>query len=223
MTDAPTADQGKLDAAAEEFDVFGWLGDTQQANDSIELYNSGPVLNQLSKLTQGLAEVEEQRKAQAAYLERMPGAITDDETLGDQAIRDQIEELRTKLKGTGVTFNVQAITPGEREVLSETVARRFKAVPSKGTLGEDDYEAAIPGGDGHPDYNKAFTSELVARSILSVTSPTGAVSKKKWDAKGVQKLRSDLPAVEYLRLSNAVFTLTYLQYDIEQMFDVDFS
>lgn len=235
MSDTETTTTPAAQEVLDDFDVFEWLNETQLPTESIELYNDGDAIAKLSELTTFVKATNEARKAKAAQKDKKlaPKSIADDDDAEERsAAYDEslakIEELRAALLGTGTTFHLKGLTPGERGILTKSVARKFKKrdavaqeLDEKGEVVKEGLDA-IPGGEQHPDYGSAIQNELIARSITGVTKG-GKSSKAKWTADKVEKLRLGLPGLEYVRLSNAVYDLSYASYQIDQLVTEDFS
>lgn len=204
-----------VEKALKEFSVDSWLEDSTQAQDTIELYNNGRLVKALLELTEFIEKQADKRQQEEQQLLRMPGSIDEDNGVS-QEVLEEIESLREQLHGTGLTFHLTGITPIERDILDKKTQRSLK--PVKPT--ED--SPAIPGGAEHPDYRNKWTDTLVAACISKVVSPDGSEDTTKWTPARVEKLRN-LPGVEFMRLSNAVFGVVFMSYEIEKLIDLDFS
>lgn len=203
-----------MQKALDEFSVDQWLDDATQAEDSIEIYNNGRLVKDLLELTQFIDNQREKAKEDSRQL--LTNSSIADEAEISQEVLDKIDALREELHGTGMVFHLKGIAPAERDMLDKKVQRSLKAVKAS----ED--TPAIPGGIEHPDYRDKWTETLIAKCIDKVVSPTGAVDSTKWTPERVAKLRN-LPGVEFIRLSNAVFGAVFMTYEIEKLVDLDFS
>lgn len=235
MSDTETTTTPAAQEVLDDFDVFEWLGETQLPTDSVELYNDGDTIAKLSELTTFVKATNEARAAKKAHKDKKiaPKSIADEDDADERdAAYDEslakIDELRAQLLGTGTTFHLQGLTPGERGILTKSLARKFKKrdavaqeLNDKGEVVKEGFDA-IPGGEQHPDYALALQNELIARSITGVTKG-GKSSSAKWTADNVEKLRVGLPGLEYVRLSNKVYDLSYASYQIDQLVTEDFS
>jgi len=134
----------------------------------------------------------------------------------DSDVEDQIAKLRESLAESGLTFHLTGFPQVEQTLIDKATAKRFKAKPATET------EEAVPGGNSHPDYPMALSDAYLARSIEKVVAPNGAELTKKWTPDEVHELR-DLPGQEFTRLEQAAISVVYMQYDVDQLVDQDFS
>lgn len=212
----------------ESFDVLDWLGDTAYADDSIEIYNNGPVLKEIGEIQADIANWEEEQRNATKNLLRQPGAITDEEQRADELIeelRERVSVLYASLKGTGATFNLLGLAPVKRDLERKKIAKSLK--PAKPKFEDIDGEKVLveeghEGGLQHPEFDVTFENWLVANSISSVTrggkeSPGGMTPEK------VAKLRETLHTSEFRRLAAKVYDLNYFSVEIDQAVTSDFS
>jgi len=215
-----TTNAPEVDAVLEELDIMSWLGEAANATGEIELYRDGPLLVELQELTDMVDDLRDARKRQAAQLLAPDVQSIADE--GSSAIDNavaRIEEIREALKGSGTTWHLEGISPGDRDAAANKLAKdsRFRAKKAS----ED--EPAVPGGSDHPDYADAWRDLLMSKSIKKVVAPNGAVSTKHFSPEECGRLRFQLPGAEFSRLSSKIARLNYISYDIERLVDVDFS
>jgi hypothetical protein len=129
------------------------------------------------------------------------------------------KEQRETLRKSGLTFKLRSIGTDARDMLLKKLEReeRFKAKPAT------DDEPAVPGRRQHPDFMYAFQQELLSRSIVSATTPTGQVDRGPWGMDRINALREKLPMNEFPRLVFKAHDLHFTQYEIDKLIDLDFS
>lgn len=208
----PEETDPQVQAAADDFDVVDWLSDVINAEAEITVYRDGTRLLELAELADLAGEaIEKAKGSKEANL-----TIADEYNETAEEARVAAEKLREELTPSGLTFKLRSIGTEARDMLLKTVEQRFKAQPAKGD------EPAVKGGQDHPDFFETFQDELLARTIVSATTAQGKTDGKKWTAERVHKLRS-LPQFEFHRLWRKGNGLYTTQYDIDKMFDLDFS
>lgn len=211
MSDEQTTDP-QVQTAADDFDVTNWLSDVINAEGEITVYRNGTLLLELNELSALAAEATEKSdNAQKAEL-----SIADEYTDAATEAREAADQVREALKPSGLTFKLRSIGTESRDVLLKKLERRFPAEPAK------DGKPAVKGGTDHPDFYETYQEELLAKTIVSATAADGRTDAKPWTVDRVKALRG-LPQFEFQRLWNKASSLYTTQYNIDQMFDLDFS
>lgn len=204
----------EIQEAVDSFDVVDWLNEAVNASTTITVYRDGATLRELAEAAPVLEEAEKDSKnAKAAEL-----SIADEFDEAAQEARAIVEPLREKLQESGATFHLRSIGTTARDELIKAVSRRkdLKAVPAT----ED--EPAVRGGREHPDFQDRYEEALIAKSIVKVVDAQGRENVALWTADKVKALRK-LPANEFRRLWDKTYGLHWMQYEIDQMIDLDFS
>lgn len=230
MSDTTPTTSPEAQAVLDDFDVFEWLNETQLPVTTVEVYNDGDTIAQLTELTQFVKATDEMWRANKDR-KLAPKSIADDDQERSSAYVEavaKIKELREKLLPSALTFNLKGMSNGERQVLIKSLARKFKKrdavaqeLDDKGEVVKEGFDA-IPGGEQHPDFGTALQNELIARCITGVTRG-GKSIPKKFSVDEIEKLRVSLPGLEFTRLSNTVYDLNYSAYQIDQLVTEDFS
>lgn len=205
-------EQNPVEKATADFDVADWLNDVINAEGSITVYKNATLILELEQLSELAREAaDKSSKANAAEL-----SIADEYDEAAQEALAAAEKVREALLPYGLTFHLRSIGNHARDVLTDKVARQFKATPAT------DDEPAVPGGQEHPDFFPEYQRQLASRSIVKVSTPDGRESTAAWTPERVESLRA-LPGNEWNRLWNKIHSLTFTQYDIDRAIDLDFS
>lgn len=204
--------EAPVEEALEAFDVKEWLSGSTNPKSSVTVYRDGETLEDLKKLTNYALQMKSEQVRQEAI------SIADEEEVAklDFDTEAKIEELREKLAASGLTFHLTGFPQVEQNLLNKKVAKGLKGKPA--TEGEEE----VPGGNAHPDYPQAISDAYLARAITKVVAPNGAELAKKWTPAEVHDLRQ-LPADEFTRLEREAISVVYMQYDVDQLVDQDFS
>lgn len=218
MSDENATIPAPVQESLDSFDLATWLDDAQTPEDTVVIYRDGVRLRELKELTDFVQGVDEMRAINQKKDKRAePTSIADEADDKADAAREQIVILREELAKTALTFHLKGMSPGEREILSKSIAGKLK---KKAPTEDEDGHA---GGVDHPDFQAKFTFDLVARSIVKIVNAHGAVDDKKKKASDIELMKSKLGAAEWVRLSNAVYDITYMAYDVDKLINSDFS
>lgn len=218
MSEETTAPE--VTAVLDDLDIMSWLGESANAAGTIELYNNGPLLIELQELTDLVDDLKEARKRQEAQLIKPEvQSIADEGSTAIEHAVERIKAIREELKGTGTTWHLEGISPGDRDALDNKLQKNEKYRAKKAT----EHEPAVGAGREHPDYSDDWRDLLMSKCIKKIVAPSGAESKKKFSPEECGKLRFMLPGAEFNRLANKVAVLNYISYDIERLVDTDFS
>lgn len=220
----------------ESFDVLDWLGGVNYPKKKTEIFRDGQNLMEMAELIQFVrdnrerAEVLSQKKNLLGMSTMSIGDDEDEDNEGKRLLA-LVEEAQEKadailegLRGTGTTFVVEGISPGEREVLAKKVARSLKSLKEDRYDGDELVESAHAGGEGHPEYNGRLALQYATKCIKGIIGADGkTVVPVKFSLKDVEEMREKLLSPEFNRLINTVFEVNYVAYEIDSKVTVDFS
>lgn len=210
--------------SSDVFDVNAWLADTNYAEDSVEVYNNGTLLRELSDLTDAAAQLQERVNAnEKAVIKSIIDEQSTEIAAKLEQASEQIELLRESLRGTGVTFHFQGIPPEKRRLLQKALEKTLKEKPP---VVDDDGNITEPGysgGSAHPDFPGKWETTLIRESFVKMVSMNGSVSDAKLTDEDIESLHGQMLDPEWVRLSNCAFDVNFYQYDIDRLVDIDFS
>lgn len=84
------------------------------------------------------------------------------------------------------------------------------------------HHKATRGAKPDAEFFEDFNNELIAKTIVQMTRPNGAVNKKEWTAALVAEFTASLYATEAEKLFTAVIDLTYVGSAFERIANTDF-
>lgn len=215
----------KEDISVETFELGDWLTGATYHGKEVEIFRDGDRLTEMAEL---LELVERQT---AAVAEQKRNLIGQDKSITDADPQDIIDEAQARadeilesMRGTGMTFRLRGISPGERAVLEQKIARGFKPKPAKYEVIDGqklEVEPATQGGTHHPEFSKAFAFALLSKCIVSVTVGGNHVADT-FTPEQIENIRNTVLLPEYNRLSNALYDVNHAAYNIDSKVTVDF-
>lgn len=175
------------------FNVFDFVAGTVAPEDTITVYTDADAALKLAKIY-----VAEKERAER----------DDDLSIGDEDATDEdvVNALTAKLTASALVFSMKGLLPA-------AVTEVDKDIKSKTPFVE---------GAPNEEYSELFNNTLIAKSIVSVTSPTGAINTDKWTPKMVKGFLPALYQSESAKLFNTTAELSYVGAIFDRAVNADF-
>lgn len=181
----------------DSFNVFEFVQGAVVPTDAVAVYTDADAALKLAKIFVGEAERAKKQAEEGA-------SLADEYDVPDE---DVVNELHERLLHSKLVFNMKGLSPDARVELEDAIKKKVEYVE----------------GENDDVYSEAFNNALIAKSIVSVENPTGAVNTDKWTPKMVAGLLTSLYVSEQNKLYVASAELTYVGAIFDRAVSADFS
>lgn len=186
----------------ETFDVLAFVKGSATPEENVTLYTDADAAMRTARSLMAEKERNERKSQQDEY------SLADDyDEEAEQLSEEELDALHERLVNSSLTFRVKGLAPAALSALEKSLQAKHEYKEGK----------------NNPEYDKALELELIARSIVSITGPTGKVNKTKWDAEKVSELTENLYPSELNKLFMAVAQINYVAAIFDKAVSADFS
>lgn len=176
----------------ESFNVFDFVQGAVTPSDVISIYTNADAALKLVKVF----SAEEARKQAEA---EEGASLADEYEILDE---DIVTALHEELVASRLKISMKGLAPEAIRELDKELKKKHEA----------DSE----------EYNNAFNHSLIAKSIVSIENPSGALNTDKWTAKMVAGLLSSLYVSEANKIYDAAAELSYVGAIFDKAVNADF-